>query len=338
MGKFLAHYGLTSLADLDDKVCLLDDNKEFRRAEQFADPALAKELKAVKDSNSIKIERLRLIDAIRQITEKKAVREAMQLMAECTSESYDKAIALFDMLLESKCINAKKCRNYKRDALTQYTALKFLRETLDVCSRETIFSGDPYGRMFPNQLSALNTLSEAGFVEKHPNGYCWPGAKEEKERLQQEAEEQRQKQIRQQAAYDNACAEMDRQIQEDIATITAPITDEYDSKIRGVQRELDEAIGDTDRERESIQRQISDLRSQQSALGFFKGKEKRALQAQIDEAQSRLSAVPSQQDIQSRYQPMINQINADKQAAISQATEDIKSKYTLPKLEDFAEV
>ena len=102
LGKFLVCYGLTSLASLDDKVLLLDDNKEFRRAEQFADPALAKELKAVKDSNSIKIERLRLIDAIRQITEKKAVREAMQLMAECTSESYDKAIALFDMLLENR--------------------------------------------------------------------------------------------------------------------------------------------------------------------------------------------------------------------------------------------
>lgn len=42
LGKFLAYYGLTSLADLDDKVCLLDENKEFRRAEQFADPALAK--------------------------------------------------------------------------------------------------------------------------------------------------------------------------------------------------------------------------------------------------------------------------------------------------------
>ena len=186
LGKFLAFNGFTSLADLDDKVCPIEGNKEFRRAEQFADPALAKELKAVKDSNALKTERLRLMDAIRQITEKKAVHEAMQLMAQCTVESYDKAIALFDMLKESKSIKASKCRIYKKNALTQFTALKFLRENLEVCSRDTIFPGDPYGLIFPNQLYALNTLADAGFIEKYPDGYCWAGAKEEKARLQRE--------------------------------------------------------------------------------------------------------------------------------------------------------
>ncbi|MCH5188577.1 MAG: TIR domain-containing protein [Oscillospiraceae bacterium] len=66
LGKFLALHSLTSLADLGDKVCRLDDDKEFKRAEQFADPSLAKELKAVKESNALKIERLRLIDAVRK--------------------------------------------------------------------------------------------------------------------------------------------------------------------------------------------------------------------------------------------------------------------------------
>ena len=185
LGKFLAFNGLTSLADLDDKVCLIEGNKEFRRAEQFADPALAKELKAVKDSNALKTERLRLMDAIRHVTGEKAVHEAMQLMAQCTVESYDKAIALFDMLEESKSIKASKCCIYKKNALTQFTALKFLRENLEVCSRDTIFR-DPYGLIFPNQLYALNTLADAGLIEKYPDGYCWPRAKEEKARLQRE--------------------------------------------------------------------------------------------------------------------------------------------------------
>lgn len=66
LGKFLAFFGLTSLSDLEDKVCLLDENKEFKRAEQFADPKLKQELKAVREANELKIERLRLLDALKK--------------------------------------------------------------------------------------------------------------------------------------------------------------------------------------------------------------------------------------------------------------------------------
>ena len=301
LGKFLAFYGLTSLDDLDDKVCLLDDNKEFRRAEQFADPALAKELKAVKDSNELKIQRLRLVDAMRQVSVKRAVQEAMELMAKCTEGSYDKAVELFDALLSSKCIKPAKHREYKKTAQSQSHALKFLRENLEICDRSTIFAGDPYGRFMSNQQDALDSLVAAGFLEKHNNGYCWPGAKEEKERLAREAEELRQKQIRQKAAFDEACERINGQIQEEVSSATSPIEDDYEFKFRGIQREIDEAVAESNRQRESIQRQISDLRSQQSSLGLFKGKEKRALQAQIDEAQSSLNKIASQADIQAKY-------------------------------------
>lgn len=337
LGKFLAYYGLTSLADLDDKVCLLDENKEFRRAEQFADPALAKELKSVKDSNELKIQRLRVMDALRQIAVKKAVQESMQIMAQCTDGSYDKAVALFDELLSSKCIKSAKHREYKNTAQSQSHALKYLREHLEVCDRLTIFAGDQYGRFMRNQQAALDSLAEAGFLEKHGNGYCWPGAKEEKERLEREAEELRQKQMRQKAAYDEACAKVNGQIQEELSAATASIGEEYDAKLRGIQREINEAVNEANRQRDGIQRQISDLRGQQSSLGFFKGKEKKALQVQIDEAQTHLSKIPSQQDIQARYQPQITQINSEKQAAINKAKAEIQSRYTLPKIEDFAE-
>lgn len=337
LGKFLAYYGLTSLADLDDKVCLLDENKEFRRAEQFADPALAKKLKSVKDSNELKIQRLRVMDALRQIAVKKAVQESMQIMAQCTDGSYDKAVALFDELLSSKCIKSAKHREYKNTAQSQSHALKYLREHLEVCDRLTIFAGDQYGRFMRNQQAALDSLAEAGFLEKHGNGYCWPGAKEEKERLEREAEELRQKQMRQKAAYDEACAKVNGQIQEELSAATASIGEEYDTKLRGIQREINEAVNEANRQRDGIQRQISDLRGQQSSLGFFKGKEKKALQVQINEAQTHLNKIPSQQDIQARYQPQITQINSEKQAAINKAKAEIQSRYTLPKIEDFAE-
>ena len=341
LGKFLAYYGLSSLAELDHKVCLLDNNKEFKRAEQFADPALAKELKLVRESNAVNIERLRLLDVIRRIAEKKAVREAMQLMAQCTDESYNEAIAIFDRLLKNRCIKDSKCRSYKKTAITQFTALKYLKNNLDICSQEDIFPGDPYSRMFPNQLSALNALVEAGLIEKHSDGYrfwyCWPGAKEEKERLQREAEELRQKQIRQKAAYDKACEEVYRQIQDEESVAALSIDKEYDAKIHEIQRVNDETINAAIRQRETIQHQISDLKNQRSSLGFFRGKEKKALLAQIDDAQSRLNIIPSQKEIQARFQSQIEQLNAEKNEAFDRRSKEIRSRYTLPKAEDFAD-
>lgn len=337
LGKFLAYYGLTSLADLDDKVCLLDDNKEFRRAEQFADPALAKELKTVKDANSVKIERLRLIDALRQVAEKKAVQESLRLMTHCTDEAYNEALSLFDVIAESKCIKATKARDYKRNAECQFFALKFLRSNLEVYSSLQINTAARDAHIL-FRSGVLDKLANEGLIEKHPEGYCWPGAKEEKERLLREAEELRQKQIRQKAAYNEACARINGQIQDEVSAAKTAVDEEFDPKLRGIQREIKEAVDEANRQREAIQRQISDWRSQQSALGFFKGKEKKALQVQIDEAQSRLSKIPSQQDIQAGYQQKISQINSEKQEALNKKSAEIRSRYTMPKLEDFAEV
>jgi tetratricopeptide (TPR) repeat protein len=108
LGKFLAHYGMVSLSDLDDKVCFLEGSKEFRHAEQFADPALAVDLKNVKDANDIKIERLRLTDVVRKITKEKryaeleARREAEERAAKekKMEESYQTACGITESSVE----------------------------------------------------------------------------------------------------------------------------------------------------------------------------------------------------------------------------------------------
>ena len=104
-----------------------------------------------------------------------------------------------------------------------------------------------------------------------------------------------------------------------------------------IQREINEEVSKCNRQRESIERQISDWRSRQSSLGFFKGKEKKALQAQIDEAQNRLNAIPTQQQIQANHQHAINRVNADKKAEVDRISAEVRSQYVMPKLEDFAE-
>ena len=71
LGKFLAFYEFTSLKDLDNKICNIEDSKEFRRAEQFADDKLADILGMVKEKNQKKIKRLLLVDVLNKYYKKK---------------------------------------------------------------------------------------------------------------------------------------------------------------------------------------------------------------------------------------------------------------------------
>lgn len=270
LGKFFAANGVSSLEDFEDKACWLEDNKEFKRAEQFADSQLSNQLKAFKESNTRNIERLRFTDTIKKIAEKKTMDECMQLISRGTDGGRNQAFELLDAI--SKYISTYKYQYYRAVVENRFGHLRCLKEE------------------------------------------------------------------RQKAAYDEACKKVDAQIQDEIASKTKIVLEEFDARLRDVQREIDKAIAENNRERDAIELQISDLRRQQSSLGFFKGKEKKALQVQIDKAQICLNVTLSQEQIQANYQPKIAQIHTEKQAEIDKITAQVQAKYPLPKLEDFAEV
>ena len=344
LGKFLAGLGLSSLADLEDKVCLLDDNKEFKRAEQFADANLKKELQSVKDSNELKIQRLRLIDVIKKVYRNKAKEHLNdskktacgQLMLR-TSEGEKAARDIYSSLSTTGIVSSLE---YSR-LIERIPVVQGISAVLSDCEVHATSAIGKEGTLHKYSSTditrALRDLVDYDLIELNDMGYSVKGAKEEKERLLKEAEERRQREARQKAAYDEACAAINRQIQEEIEQITRRLSEDFDSRLNGVQREINEDISECNRQRESIERQISDWRSQQSSLGFFKGKEKKALQAQIDDAQSRLNGIPTQQQIQAKHQPKIDQINTEKKAEYDRISAEVRSKYTMPKLEDFAE-
>lgn len=345
LGKFLAFHSLTSLADLEDKVVLLEDDKEFRRAEQFADVSLAKELKEVKDLNKLKIQRLRLIDVLKKhrknalnnyYAEKK--KEAYEKIMLQTAEGESVARNIISELSVQGIITAGTTEILKGNIYI----IKHIAGILSDCelhASSAIATEGALSRYSRSSVSAvLKDLVEGGLIELHALGYCLVGAKEEKERLLREAEERRQRELRQRAAFDEACAKIESQISDEIATKSASVSEEYDYQLRGIQREIDEANAENDRKRQGLEQQVSEWNRQKSGLGFFKGKEKKALQAQIDDAQSTINAIPSKQQVQSSFQAKINQINGAKQAAIDKVTAEVRSQYTMPKFEDFAEV
>ena len=148
LGKFLAFHRLTSLDDLQDKVCNLENNKEYKRAEQFADPELAKELKAIRESNELKIQRLRFLDVIRKALQKATEREKREAEKE---SKYIKACNLQASGSEQSLSEAAKeflaLKNYKDSAeranLCQQTFEKMkaereARETRERAEREEL--------------------------------------------------------------------------------------------------------------------------------------------------------------------------------------------------------
>lgn len=345
LGKFLAFYELTSLKDLDNKICNIEDSKEFRRAEQFADDKLANMLAMVKENNQKKIKRLLLIDVLNKHYKNKVPayyqtmkKEAYYQLFVQSAKGEKRAKDIFEKLLNMGIISK---REYSV-LISKIEIIKGVRKILIDCeihSKSGIEKEAPLHK-YPScdVKNVLQDLVGMGYIEIYEIGYCLTGAKEEKKRILKEIEERRQTEARQKAAYDMVCAQVESEIQSEAAPQIEMISEEFESQIREIQRKMNEVIKEADKKREVIQGEISDLHREQSSFGFFKRKEKKELQKKIDETQKRLDSVVSSQQIQSDFQPRIDKINREKLAAIDKAVKEIRAKYKMPKYEDFAEV
>ena len=112
----------------------------------------------------------------------------------------------------------------------------------------------------------------------------------------------------------------------------------YDREIAKWQKKR-EADTPAQEEKKTVEKQVSLLRSEQSSLGIFKGKEKKALQAQSDELSSRLPAI--NESIEAEEKEQIKMCNGkireieqqakpikDKIAATEKRINEIKAEFT----------
>jgi uncharacterized coiled-coil DUF342 family protein len=82
-------------------------------------------------------------------------------------------------------------------------------------------------------------------------------------------------------------------------------------------------------ELENLRKQISSLMCQKNALGLFKGKEKKALQAQIDELEAQVPAIAQKEKQQEKERD--ESISAEKAPILAKITELSDKKSTLQK-------
>lgn len=201
--------------------------------------------------------------------------------------------------------------------------------------------GDAIGISSDGSLKYCSQSIGARLGRGNRNGICNYRLFDDAESFYEESLRRRkvleQKQ-RQRAAFDEAYGKIEREIHAELDPIVQGVTKEHEEQIQRIMQEMQDEIEDNKRTRSSINDEIVSLTRQKSTLGFFQGKVKKELQAKIDEAQNHLDSLESEQNIRDKYKPEIDRAGSEHQERIDRITKEIQSKYTLPTLEDFAEI
>lgn len=154
------------------------------------------------------------------------------------------------------------------------------------------------------------------------------GNKRLKERQQAENEKKIQERKVRFQAYWSEHAEEKRQLESERDTLQTQLKqlqEQYAPYESEIEQWKDKRQSDTpaQEEKKTLTKQISLLINEQSSLGLFKGKEKKALQAQIDELSDRLPAID--ESIEAEEKEQIKLCN-DKISELEQQSSPIKDK------------
>ena len=147
--------------------------------------------------------------------------------------------------------------------------------------------------------------------------------KREEERRRKEQEQRERNE-----AYWSEHAEEKRQLESERDTLQTQLKqlqEQYAPYESEIDKWKDKRQSDTpaQEEKKTLTKQISLLRNEKSSLGLFKGKEKKALQAQIDELSDRLPAID--ESIEAEEKEQIKLCN-DKISELEQQSSPIKDK------------
>lgn len=157
---------------------------------------------------------------------------------------------------------------------------------------------------------------------------------QERERHRELEEERKRK--AQQEAFDSALHKINAEISKEVAESADTIKSVAQSKKRPIVSAMNVKIQEAHINRKKLEDEKESLENQRNSLGFFKIKQKTALAQQINTLNAQIRTIPSETSIRSEYAPQINQIDQETSKEIQEAEDNIRAKYTMPQLEDFA--
>ena len=125
-------------------------------------------------------------------------------------------------------------------------------------------------------------------------------------------------------------AEEKKQLEEELVSLNAQLNKvtSMNMRVSQIKGELATPFAPSEQEYQTVQKELSTLRTRMNSLGIFKVKEKKEIQAQINELQTKLSSLEN--TIKQEKETRKNEINAE----ITQIEEELKhfdDKNTLQK-------
>lgn len=142
----------------------------------------------------------------------------------------------------------------------------------------------------------------------------------------------------QKSAYNDACRKVDAAIESKMQERKMRISSFYASQIEAIASELNFELQAVISSRKQITAQISSLQSRRSSLGLFKGREKQALQEQIDALQRKMSSLSTEEAIRASYQPQIDAIKQKEAGELQSIESSLREDNPYPQFEDFADI
>ena len=145
--------------------------------------------------------------------------------------------------------------------------------------------------------------------------------------------DQAAEQIEKQKKYNEECSKINAAYNAELEPLKQKNSDEFASKREALQREKGEAIEKAkgqEAQRQQIQNQINAMKSELSSLGFFAGKKKKEIQANIENLERSLSGLTTVENTTGLYNKKAEELDLQERNALAQLEKDLRAKYPLP--------
>lgn len=347
IGKFLAYMKASSLSMLSEHIVEYHQSKDFCRAEQFADENLRKRIGEALSKNQRNIE-----ERNHQLEEEEKKRQSeLQMYEEAKKQS-------FSLIFSDKNNGKKKAIEYFKvledreirvqDAYTVPELISLTSILSDVFSdrlmhtEQSLLSAVGKQKIQHNKLFAvLKDMVRMGFVEEFQSSelkqkiYGFAGVKAERDQIREKEEIERRKRDKIDQEYRKVCDAIEQKIQEELQPALAVIKEYYDPQIERLREEMKQLFATSNKERVSTQLELLNLQGREKTLGLFDKEKKMVIQNKILMVQNQLNSIMTPDQITARYQPQIDNLLDQKQNECIKKENEIRSKYTMPRREEF---
>ena len=334
LGRFLLKQRVVNIEDLKDKIIDYESDRDFFRAQQFADGKLKRLLATAIDVNKRNIEK-KEADHKAFLDGKKKV---LTILFNNEKELFNEAERIYKDF-EEKGIRVGNTYSLQ-DMFSIVSHMGAILSDRKMHTKDSLVMA--YGGEKSQAITEiLEELKNNGLAEEHillPSKIkqiCLPGVKEEYDNENKRKALEKQENKKKEERYKAACGEVEGRIQEELKPIVKRICESYDPQIEALRKEMGNLQASANRERVKTELELFNLKAKEKTFGMFDKQRKIANSNQIIMVKKKLDSFMTSDQIAAKYQPQIDDLIVKKKAEIIEAENTIREKNRYPDRSDY---